>query len=335
MGKQHIIELNGKRYDAVSGNVITDNNQASGPSHKSPRRKAGRSIDGFMSPSGPQPKTAVRSIVHHSVEKSKTLMRKSVAKPTAATMNVTKKIIEIGQQSVSPQRSQRAKNTKQSQLVKHFGEMSGVQTIKPKLAAVSSKAVASMPAALVSLPRNFSMALSKAETHKQPKIAKKRWHHKLAKRLKVSSKVINTTALILAVITIGGYFTYMNLPNLNMRLAAARANVHASLPSYKPSGFHLASNISIKPGQVTINYDSNSDKRNFAITQTASGWNSESLKDNYLADKTNLQSIQDQGKTVYIYNDNSATWVDGGVWYRIEGNSQLGSDQLQKIAHSL
>ena len=335
MGKQHILELNGKRYDAVTGKVISNNNQAPNPSRKSARRKAGVSIDGFVSSHATQPKTAVRSIVHHSVEKSKTLMRKSVAKPTAATIHATKKIIEIGQLSVPPQRSQRAKSTRQSQLVKHFGEISGIQTIKPKLAAVSNRAVASMPAALVSLPRNFSSALSKAETHKQPKLAKKRWHHALAKRLKVSSKAINTTALILAVVTIGGYFTMANLPNLNLRLAAARANVHASLPSYKPSGFRLASNINIKPGQVVINYDSNSDKRNFAITQTASNWNSESLKDNYLADKTNLQTIQDQGKTVYIYNDSSATWVDGGVWYRIEGNSQLGSDQLQKIAHSL
>jgi hypothetical protein len=120
-----------------------------------------------------------------------------------------------------------------------------------------------------------------------------------------------------------------------MRVASARSGVHGSLPGYQPAGFGLNGAISYKPGQITVSYKSTSDNRSFQITQSVSSWNSDTLRDSYVAtNHPSYQMVNPKGKTVYLY-DSNATWVDGGIWYRVEGDSQLNSDQLQNIANSL
>jgi hypothetical protein len=72
------------------------------------------------------------------------------------------------------------------------------------------------------------------------------------------------------------------------------------------------------------------------LSQRSSEWNSDALVQNFVAtSRRAYQSYQDNGKTIYIYEGNNATWVDGGVWYQIEGNASLNSDQLLRIAKSL
>lgn len=334
MGKDQIIELNGQRYDALTGKLLS-RNQAKTPNHSSPAgtAKKASNIDGFTRSRAS--KTSVKSIPRRVAQKSKTLMRSGVSKPVSPEVKAPTKV-EVNQPKFStpPARSQRAKTVKQNHLVKHFGTLSDVQA---SLKAAVPASISAPASAMVSaLPKPFSLALSKAETHKQPTLKKQTWLHKTAKRLKSRSKLVNAGAVILIVIAVGGYFTYQNLPNLSMRLASARSSVAGSIPSYQPSGFNLAKHIEFKPGQIVINYRSNSDERTYQITQTASAWNSDTLKENYLADKQSIQSVQDKGKTIYLYNGNSATWVDGKVWYKIDGtNSQLSSDQLLKVADSL
>lgn len=134
-----------------------------------------------------------------------------------------------------------------------------------------------------------------------------------------------------------GFFAYQNAPNLSMRLASARAGLEGSLPSYSPAGFGLQGGVSYKPGQIELSYSSHSDDRSYKIIQSTSSWNSETLVQNYepLTQNSNYQTIPNKGKTVYVYNGSNATWVDAGVWYRIEGDSKLSSDQLLNVADSL
>lgn len=121
-----------------------------------------------------------------------------------------------------------------------------------------------------------------------------------------------------------------------MKLAASRSGVNGSLPSYQPAGFSLNGAVAYRPGQITINYKSNSDDRGFKVNQSASQWDSKTLLDDFVAiNRNDYQTIQDKGKTVYIYDNNNATWVDSGIWYRIEGDSSLSSEQLLRIASSL
>lgn len=140
----------------------------------------------------------------------------------------------------------------------------------------------------------------------------------------------------LAALLLTGFFVYQNIPNLSMRVASTRAGFSAQLPGYKPAGFSQEKLVSYAPGKVTVSFRSNSDERQFQLTQQSSNWNSQALADNYLAkaDKQ-YQTFQASGKTIYIYDNSSATWVNGGVWYQIEGQSDLSSDQLLKIANSI
>jgi hypothetical protein len=121
-----------------------------------------------------------------------------------------------------------------------------------------------------------------------------------------------------------------------MKVAAARAGFSASMPGYSPSGFAFKGPVQYSAGQVVVSFKSNTDDRNFKLTQQTSSWSSDSLLNNYVAaGGKEYQTYQDRGRTIYIYDGSNATWVNGGVWYQIEGNADLSSDQLVRIASSL
>lgn len=86
-----------------------------------------------------------------------------------------------------------------------------------------------------------------------------------------------------------------------------------------------------------LNYSSNSDEREFTITQRDSNWNSETLKSNYVlgASTEAPQTYEDKGRTIYLFGEGAATWVSNGIWYEIKGDSKLTPDQLVRIATSL
>jgi hypothetical protein len=179
-------------------------------------------------------------------------------------------------------------------------------------------------------------ALRNARSHEanQPfaKKPKKRLSHKLGFKRHTANLAMGALAALLLV----GFFVYQNVPNLSMRLASTRAGFNAQLPGYQPSGFSQEKLVSYSPGKITVNFHSNSDDRAFQLTQQVSNWNSQALADNYLAKNgKQYQTLESGGKTIYIYNGDSATWVNGGVWYQIEGQSSLSSDQILKIANSI
>ncbi len=122
-----------------------------------------------------------------------------------------------------------------------------------------------------------------------------------------------------------------------MKVAAHRAGFAAALPGYKPAGYSLSGPIAYSPGQVTINFGSNTDSRRFSLKQQPTTWDSTALLENYVTKQTpNYLTYQDRGLTIYIFNGSSAAWVNGGMMYQLEGkNSQLDTDQLLKLATSV
>ncbi len=138
-----------------------------------------------------------------------------------------------------------------------------------------------------------------------------------------------------AIIFFAGFLMYRSVPSMNLSLASAKAGFHASLPGYDPPGFSLG-HFNYGPGSVTINYHSNSDDRKFSVIQRTSNWDSSTLLTNFVK-LTNqpYQTYQVSGRTVYLYGDNSATWVDGGIWYVVNGNTALSNNQMLKMAGSI
>lgn len=135
---------------------------------------------------------------------------------------------------------------------------------------------------------------------------------------------------------LAGYITYLNYPRLQLRVAASKAGFDAQLPRYTPAGYGLSSPVSTSKGQVTIRFNSHGDGSTLALAQRETNWDSASLLENYVKPKSNdYLTFQQNGLTIYVYNSNQAAWVNSGVFYTLEGDSHLSSEQLIKIATSI
>lgn len=299
--------------------------------------------------------------VHHRRDHADTLMRSAVTKPRSHRPSALSGRLEPDNNELaghddnsvsinarpSVLRKKRARDVTKSNSISRFSYADDAPVVTKKTAPIKVKtspeqpmtdhyeSTVEGPAGLPTVD-TFGAALSRAVSHLQLAPKHKHARHKVAKKLGMSSKATNTAAIILIVLALGGFIGYQNLASISLRAADSRAGIHASLPSYWPAGFAFSRNIKASPGQIVLSFHSNSDDRSFRITQNTSDWNSQTLLENYVAaTEQHYQQIdQDNGKTVFTYGDANATWVDGGIWYKIEGNSILSNDQLLKIANS-
>lgn len=166
-----------------------------------------------------------------------------------------------------------------------------------------------------------------AQTHKKPP---------LRHRLHARQRTVAVLSAVFALVLLGGYFTYLNMPSLSVRVAAAQAGINANYPNYHPDGYSLAGPVSYSDGRVSMNFKANGGDQQFVVNQSKSGWNSEAVLDNYVTPRAGTSYIPyaERGLTIYTY-DNNAAWVNGGILYTIEGNAPLSSEQIRRIATSL
>jgi hypothetical protein len=368
---KNVIELNGKLYDASTGHMVEPHSKTAHQNIAKPTvikpSSPGAVMDGFTR-GHTAPKTApkthaskkVRSvsghISAHAPKRSHTLMRRGLKKPQNSL--ITEEPVDAVPQT---DRLTRAKATPKSSLISKFGSFRFTSpqapnySISKKVAPIAVKpAPAHHTSPATRLAQNrvhhaaathttkhssealVSAAIKRARTDESPHIHHHAKKHRVAHKLGVSHKAIQIGTGLLAIVVIASFIAFQNAPNLSMRLAATRAGFDAAIPAYRPSGFALNGPIEYGPGQVTLNFRSNSDERNFHVTQRVSNWTSESLLNNFVtANHKSYQSYQENGRTIYIYDGSNATWVNAGVWYQIEGNSSLTSDQLIRIANSI
>lgn len=360
---QTSIEINGKRYDARTGKLF--------PSDTLPPTDSAAPARKLPSDVRPRP-AAVPITVHKPAERSKTLMRHAVKRPTPHHHTKPAAVHTMSDISRSPQpkhtvaasaaasrlvdkkRAERATQVQRSALVSKYsdimskpsGSVAGIpnptqhshepvaKRVQP-LAVQAAPVLAQLPVSIPSNHRTESVlarGLREAQSHNQtaPHVSQPRT--KRAKR----GRFATIGASAMAVLLLSAFIAYQYLPNIAIRYAATRAGISAELPGYRPAGFALSSRIQYNPGQIKINFGTNTDDRNFSITQRSTNWNSEALMSNYVAAASEqVQTYEDKGRTIYLYGDSNATWVNGGIWYDIKGNSQLNSDQLIRIATSM
>lgn len=366
MSVGNVIEINGKKYDAATGKLLNTKTAANA---SKPAAKSGVSVDGMVSkkPAARAVSSRAMHAAKNQTQKSKTLMRSAVKKPAKAKTTRPKTAVSIQKSHLgtTKQRQRTATQVKQSPLVSHFGsspvERAGVvkkvqhmpvkkQAMHRPAATTAHHMPAHSTAAKVgraasgatvkkknlAAAKMIESALANATSHEQPahKLPKRR--HKIARKLGVSARAMAISSTVLAGVLLGGFFAVQNVPNLSMRVAAARAGFDATLPAYNPSGFSFQGPINYSPGQVKISFSSNTDDRSYELTQRASNWNSEALLSNYVATSgQQYQTYEDRGRTLYIYGGANATWVDNGIWYQVEGESRMTSDQLIRVAASM
>lgn len=119
-------------------------------------------------------------------------------------------------------------------------------------------------------------------------------------------------------------FINSHINNVEFYLASSKAGFSATLPSIKPSGFNL-SGISTGSGAIEASFKSNSDNRAYNISEKKSSISSQDLQNGYVMNQAglNYQTLKTNGKTIFIYNSNDATWENNGIWYVLQDNNFL------------
>ena len=341
------IELNGKRYNARTG-VVVDGFLSSNKPVSSPAKP-------MRAPVVSRTQTTSKKM-HKSTQPSRTLMRYAVKKPSTITTRKTIAMDVVQQaqnqavathfHTADPTRIKRANAIPQLSTISRFGIVSSkASAAQPPAAAQAAKTV-SPPAApkIMSEAAHHTgaqevinkglRAANSHEVHHQPKKAK--LHHRIGRKLGLSSRATSVAAGGLSVMLLGAFFAYQNVPSISVRYASAKAGVHATLPGYRPSGFALTDRVKYEPGEVALAYKANADSRSYVVTQKTTSWNSEALQDHLTAtSKMSPQTFPENGRTIYLHDGDQADWIEGGVWYSISGKSDLNTDQLIKIATSI
>ena len=145
---------------------------------------------------------------------------------------------------------------------------------------------------------------------------------------------LNTFSVGLAVMLLGGYLTYLSMPNISIRMAAIQSGIDAKYPGYKPDGYALNGPIKFKSGEVSMRYAYADGSSAYTITQQKSSWNSSAVKEFFSEKHKSPNTTMIDGLTIYS-GGKEAAWVNGGILYQISGDANLSNNQIQKIATSL
>lgn len=156
------------------------------------------------------------------------------------------------------------------------------------------------------------------------------------KQPKRRSKSFKVAIASLGIFIVTGYFTYINLPNLSVKVAASQAGIDAKFPEYRPVGYHLNGPVGYQSGEVSMNFSSNSGPVEFSLNQARSNWDSSALLEKYVDPRSSgkYATYNDAGLTIYTYGTNAA-WVNGGILYTVEGDASLSNEQIRRIATSM
>lgn len=359
---KHIIHLNGKSYDAVSGQLI-DTNISSATrdtqdkpvsSTKLTKQEATHKKSTTQSSPTVHAHRATESSAKHQAMRSKTLMRHTVKRPKLAEDSSGYKI-SVHKTTTETRQTSHSDGTKiaitKNPLVRRFSDISDSSHIHKKSAdtvevhkatrsTTPSVSLAPPPISIQSTKpaksikksttmSSFLNAIEHAEAHQQPKL-------KRSKQRNSRSVFANAAYFTIALTLIAGFFAYQNIPNISLRIASNNSGLEGKKPSQTPSGFSMNNKIAYSSGQITLFFKSNSDNRTFSLTQTASVWDSESLKQNFLTkNNKEFQAIDSNGKKLYFYDKNNVTWVDEGTWYNLESDTDLSRSQLHSLADSI
>lgn len=203
-----------------------------------------------------------------------------------------------------------------------------VQRVEARTAATQSEQRVLKPSHIIK-----QEAIHNATESMKPKHTKKDVKPNHRSRLR---RLASVGTASLAILVLGAYLTYLNMPALSTRVAATQAGINASYPSYQPTGYSLSGPVAYQQGSVTMKFAANAAPTQYTLSQTHSDWDSTAVLDNYVTPQAGKDYVTTTtgGLTIYTYDDN-AVWVNGGILYTISGNASLSSDQVQRIATSL
>lgn len=347
------ITINGRLYDAITGMPVADaaphqkaaHHNAPAPVHNTAQQNRAINDFGVKQPAA-HPHVARANTekpaasVHQKPLKSQTLNRAAIKKPEVhhephhQTHERSPHISHFSARRVEP--SQVVEQVTPQQVQQPAPMPAPDHLIPPQTTPLHSALV---HAAQVSSGTNhYQTSKQLKENLIKERLAEVSTHKHRAKKESLFTrkpKLASILASSLSLLILGGYFTYINLSNISMQVASTRAGVSAEFPNYKPSGYDVSGPITYAPGEVSINYKSNVGDAGFVLTQKAANWDSQAVLDNYVRKQSNTYlTFQDHGITVYTFN-NKAAWSNGGMLYTLDGDANLSSEQILRLATSI
>lgn len=354
--KQTVI-INGRSYDAATGLPIERSKTAETPkqAHAGAKKQRvindiGPNIDGVTPPKkpvhqksemavSPQRPSKERQAAPHLTnrpQKSTTLRRDVLQKPkrvrpVQAERRTPKKVsrsphitrfASVKKEEVKPEKKKVDHELKHQAAEIHKQHAAHIKRQSQPKPPISSKAI--------------KEHLIKTQLDNTPDEDALPHEMRQAGRLSRKARLMSIASTSLALMLLAGYLTYINIPNLSIRVAAANAGVDASLPRYQPNGYRIHGPIAYSSGEVQVNYQQNGGDKNYTITQRSTAWDPQATLDNYVQpdSEDNYQIHSIQGLTVYTY-DKKAVWVNGGVLHIIDGSAPLTGQQVENIAASM
>lgn len=140
----------------------------------------------------------------------------------------------------------------------------------------------------------------------------------------------------MCIVLLAGYVTYLNYPNIAVKVAASRANIDATMPEYTPGGYEFNGPVAYDQGRLTISFKNQREDATIAVTQSSTQWDSQSLLENYINYQTSrYETYRENGLTIYTYNNRNAAWVNGGTLYQIKSETFLSQNDIVKMASSM
>lgn len=226
-----------------------------------------------------------------------------------------------------PAAHKKAQSTPDLQPVPHTLEQAAVQKVQAKQQAQAVRHV--KPSQVIKNESiRHAMASATPKQHKKEVRAKKG-------RSK-TGRLVSVASASLAIVLLGGYLTYLNMPSLSTRVAAAQAGIDASYPSYQPSGYSLSGPVAYSQGSVTMKFAANAGPSSYTLTQKDSTWDSSAVLENAVQPEANndYTTTAAGGLTIYTYSGKSV-WVNNGILYTVSGDAPLSHEQIRNIATSL
>ena len=285
------------------------------------------------------------NIARKKTGKSNTLMRKYVQKPLAKTkskltpkigtkdLDILKKINSKNNDSrINLNLISKTKNIPKSSMISRFNSKNNLDFIKNT--APVSKGIEISKLVKPILDENVIDPSKKLIESSIEKINSDDFKYLPKKDTKLRKLVIAFVLIVIAVLLVS---LYNNLyPKLKISFASNVACFNAITPKYIPPGYTLGP-VTAHKGSISSEYNSNTSKLKFTITESPSAWNAATLIDTYLVPNahTDFSLINSNGINIYIYGNNNATWVTGGIWYLVDGNSTLSNNELVKLATSM
>lgn len=292
---------------------------------------------------------------HRQVQPAKTLARSGVVRPklglkrrtnalTPTSILIKKPQFDVSQKlsvnQVDQRREKHAGQIHQSKLIKRFAKTPTAWYDMPSHAGANVKVYKQTEADQKQQKSMdiFQRAIDNAESHKLKPVNPR----KLAKQAKrVGSthrarraRLANYGLLGLIIVLTACVATYANRSNIILHFANAKAGFRANLPDYNPDGF-TPGKFNYSPGTVSVNYDRSSTGRHYTFSETVSTLNADTLRSsNIISTNDAYQTLQNGGRTIYIYGDNNAAWTESGMLYQITSNGSLSTSDVLAIAKS-